>query len=172
MSYGENGFGPFASIYAPLGKTTDLNIGLSFSGISDSREMERYDIYGNSIIPDKVNRVFVMPLSIGIRHELFRNEIEGNFTPIVNLGIAPALVFTNPYDKSFFSALGYTQTHYALGGFLGAGISFRQNENLSMNISFNYYYLPLLGGGIKSLETNTINNVGGLQLNFGLNFLN
>lgn len=171
LNYGENGFGPFVSIFAPIGKSTDFNASLSFSGISDSREMTRYDMYGNAVVPEKINRLFLMPLSIGIRHEMFRNDIEGNFVPIVNLGIAPAMVFANPYEKGFFEALGYTQVHYAIGGYAGAGISFRQSEDISLNIAFNYYYLPLINGGIQSLRTNTISNVGGLQLTFGLNFL-
>lgn len=170
FSYGENGFGPFTTFSASLSKSTDLDFSLSFSGISDSREFERFDRYGNSIIVDKVNRVFMMPLSIGVKYEMFKNEIEGNFSPVLNIGIAPTMVFTNPYEKNFFSALGYTQTHFAFGGYGGFGVNFRQSETVTMNINFNYYYLPLVGEGVHSLSNNTIDNVGGLQLAFGISF--
>src|SRR6187399_332198 len=84
LNYGENGFGPYVSMFAPLGKTTDMTFNLSFSGVSDEREVERYDIFGNSVIVDKVNRVFQVPLNIGIRKEMFKEDIEGSFTPIIN----------------------------------------------------------------------------------------
>ncbi len=171
FSYGENGFGPFASLYKPLGRRTDLTFNLSFSGVSDSREIERYDIFGNSVVVDKINRVFMVPLSIGIRKEMFKDDIEGNFTPFINFGVTPTLVLTNPYDKSFFSAIKYTTSHFALGGYGGIGVSFIQSKNLSMNVGFNYFYLPVIGNGVQSLNYSTINNVGGFQLAFGVNFL-
>ncbi|MEO8664427.1 MAG: hypothetical protein ABI462_02930 [Ignavibacteria bacterium] len=171
LNYGENGFGPYVSMFAPIGKTTDLTFNLAFSGVSDEREIERFDVFGNSIIINKVNRVFQVPFSIGIRKELFKNDIEGSFTPIINFGISPTLVITNPYDRSFFNAIGYSKTHFAFGGYGGIGVSFSQSESMSMNVSFNYSYVPLIGDGVQSLNTNTITNVGGFQLAFGVNFL-
>ncbi|MDZ4710862.1 MAG: hypothetical protein SGI89_00890 [bacterium] len=171
LNYGENGFGPFASYFVPVGKTTDLTFNLSFSGVTDAREIERYDIFGNSVTIDKINRVFMMPFSIGIRKELFKEEIEGGFIPVINLGISPTLVLTNPYDKSFFKAIPFTQSHFAAGAYGGLGVNFTQSDNISMNISLNYYYLPIIGDGVQSLQNNTITNVGGMQLAFGVNFL-
>lgn len=171
LSYGENGFGPSASLFAPLGKTTDLTFNLSFSGVSDSREVERYDFRGNSVILDKVNRVFMLPLSIGLKKQLFTDDIEGSFVPFVNFGVSPTLVLTNPYDKGFFEAVGYMRSHFAAGGYAGFGVNFNQSQNIAMSVGLNYYYLPMIGEGIQSLNYNTINNVGGFQLVFGVNFL-
>ncbi len=172
LNYAENGFGPSVSFYNSIGKTTDLTLNLAFSGVADTREVERYDIFGNSIVVDKINRVFMMPLSIGIRKELFKNEIEGSFVPLMNFGVSPTLIFTNPYNISFFSALGYTQTHFAFGVYGGFGVNFTQSESTSLNVNLNYYYLPIVGEGVQSLVGSTINNVGGLLLSFGLNFMN
>src|SRR6186713_614214 len=61
FTYSESGVGISSSLYAPIGKSTDLFFNLLVSGVSDSREMERYDLMGNSVIPDKVNRVFMVP---------------------------------------------------------------------------------------------------------------
>lgn len=171
LNYGENGFGPYASLYANLGRTTDLAFNLSFSAVSDDREIERYDIFGNAVVLDKINRVYMMPLSIGIRKELFKDDIEGDFTPILNFGVSPTLVFTNPYSRGFFSAIGYTQTHYAFGGYAGLGVSFSQSKSTSMNVVFYYSYLPILGKEIQSLSNSSIKNVGGFNLAFGVNFL-
>jgi len=171
LNYGENGFGPYAGLYSSLGRTTDMVFSISVSGVTDEREIERFDVFGNSIVVNKINRVFMIPLSAGIRKELFKDDIDGDFLPIFNIGVAPTLVLTNPYNESYFAAFGNTQTHFAFGGYAGFGVSFRQNKSMSMNVNFNYYYLPLIGDGVQSLQYNTIKDVGGLQLSLGVIFL-
>lgn len=172
LNYGENGFGPYAGLYSSLGRTTDMVFSISISGVTDEREIERFDVFGNSIVVNKINRVFMIPLSAGIRKELFKDDIDGDFLPIFNIGVAPTLVLTNPYNESYFAAFGNTQTYFAFGGYAGFGVSFRQNKSMSMNVNFNYYYLPLIGDGVQSLQYTTINDVGGLQLSLGVIFLN
>ena len=172
LNYGENGFGPYAGLYSSLGRTTDLVFSISVSGVTDEREIERFDVFGNSVVVNKINRVFMIPLSAGIRKELFKDDIDGDFLPIFNIGVAPTLVLTNPYNESYFAAFGNTQTYFAFGGYAGFGVSFRQNKSMTMNVNFNYYYLPLIGDGVQSLQYNTINDVGGLQLSLGVIFLN
>lgn len=171
LNYGENGFGPYAGLYSSLGRTTDMVFSISISGVTDEREIERFDVFGNSVVVNKINRVFMIPLSAGIRKELFKDDIDGDFLPIFNIGVAPTLVLTNPYNESYFAAFGNTQTYFAFGGYAGFGVSFRQNKSMSMNVNFNYYYLPLIGDGVQSLQYNTINDVGGLQLSLGVIFL-
>ena len=171
LNYGENGFGPYAGLYSSLGRTTDLVFSISVSGVTDEREIERFDVFGNSVVVNKINRVFMIPLSAGIRKELFKDDIDGDFLPIFNIGVAPTLVLTNPYNESYFAAFGHTQTYFAFGGYAGFGVSFRQNKSMSMNVNFNYYYLPLIGDGVQSLQYNTIKDVGGLQLSLGVIFL-
>ena len=171
LNYGENGFGPYAGLYSSLGRTTDLVFSISVSGVTDEREIERVDVFGNSVVVNKINRVFMIPLSAGIRKELFKDDIDGDFLPIFNIGVAPTLVLTNPYNESYFAAFGNTQTHFAFGGYAGFGVSFRQNKSMSMNVNFNYYYLPVVGDGVQSLQYSTINDVGGLQLSLGVIFL-
>jgi hypothetical protein len=171
LNYGENGFGPYVNFFSDISRSTDLTIGLSISGVSDNREIERYDVFGNSVIPNKINRVFMMPLSIGIKSEVFKDDLEGDFHPVFNLGLTPTLVITDPYDQSFFNALNEAKTYFAFGGYTGIGVNFASGESTSFSFNFNYYYLPIIGGGVQSVEYNTINNVGGFQLAIGVNFL-
>ncbi|MBS1518977.1 MAG: hypothetical protein JSS91_12895 [Bacteroidetes bacterium] len=171
FSYSERGFGPSASYYIPTGKSTDLFFNIGISNVTDSREIERTDIFGNTFVADKVNRVFMMPLSIGIRKELFKGDIEGDFTPLINFGVSPTLILMNPYDKNFFSAIGYTTASYGLGGFAGLGVSFRQSRDMSINFNLSYYYIQVLGKEVQSIRGSTIDNAGGLQLAFGINFM-
>jgi len=171
FTYSESGVGISSSLFIPIGKSADLFLNLLVSGVSDSRELERYDIYGNSIIPNKVNRIFMVPLSIGIKKELFKDDIEGDFSPVVNFGVSPTLVLTNPYDRSFFNAIGYTQAKFAFGGFGGIGVNFRQSKSMSLSVNINYYYIPIMGEAVESIQNNKIKDVGGFQIAFGLNFL-
>jgi len=171
FTYSESGVGISSSLFTPIGKSTDLFFNLLVSGVSDSRELERYDLFGNSIIPDKVNRIYMVPLSIGIKKELFKDDIEGDFSPVLNFGISPTLILTNPYNKGFFNAIGYTKAKFAFGGFGGIGVNFRQSKSMSLSVNINYYFIPILGGPVESIQNNQIKDVGGLQLAFGLNFL-
>ncbi|MEO6696028.1 MAG: hypothetical protein ABIY50_07415 [Ignavibacteria bacterium] len=169
--YSESGVGVSSSLYTPISKSADLFFKLMVSGLSDSRELERYDVLGNSIIPDKINRIFIAPLSIGIKKELFKDDLDGDFIPVINFGIAPTLVLTNPYNKSFFNAIGFTKSKFAFGGFGGIGVNFRQSKSVSMNVNINYYFLPIIGDPVVSIQNSKIKDVGGFQIAFGLNFL-
>lgn len=169
--YSESGFGFAVEKYLTLGKSTDLYFNLLFSNVTDSREVERYDFYGNPVVYGKVNRIFMFPLSIGLNKELFKGDIEGSFKPAINFGVAPTLILTNPYDRSFFNAIGYTTTKFAIGPFAGLGFNYSQSESSSLNVRIGYYYLPVIGGGLQSLENSEITNIGGFQLSIGINFL-
>lgn len=169
--YTESGFGLSGSYFFKLSKSSDLYFNLLFSNVTDSREMERSDLYGNTYVPNKINRIFMMPLSIGLQKELFKGEIEGNFSPVINVGIAPTLLLANPYNRNFFSAIGYTSAKFAIGPFAGAGLNYKQGDNMSLGFYINYYYLPVIGSQLESLQNSKIKNVGGVQLSLGFNFL-
>jgi hypothetical protein len=172
LDYSEGGFGPMIAYYLPSGSNSDFLFKLSVAGYSDSKEIQRTDLNGNVYIENKINRIFTMPMSIGWRVEPFKADLEGNFNPVFSIGLSPALIAYNPYDQEFFSAIDDTKTKFAFGGFTGVGFTYQQSEGVSMNMNFNYYYLPVLGEGIYSIENNEIKNVGGFQISFGINFLN
>jgi len=169
--YSESGFGISVSKYAPISKSIDFSANLLLSGITDTREVERFDVYGNSIVLGKINRLFMMPLSIGFNMELFKGDLDGDFKPNIDIGIAPTLILINPYSESFFKAIGFTTAKFAIGPYIGIGMNYMQSKSMALNVSLNYYYLPVINGGVESIQYSTINNVGGIQLLFGMNFL-
>ena len=171
FAYTEKGFGFSSTYYAPISKTTDLYANLLVSGVSDDREFEEFDIFGNSFIKNKQNRVFMIPLSLGIRHAIFQDDLEGSLKPVVSLGVAPTLVLTNPYDRGYFEAFGYFQPSFAFGGYGGIGIEFAQGNDMAFSFNANYYYLPVIGREVNSLENTPIKDLGGLQFTIGVNFL-
>ncbi|MBN1634048.1 MAG: hypothetical protein JW917_07785 [Ignavibacteria bacterium] len=167
----ENGFGISAGLFKTLDVNYDFYAMLSIGGITDKREFEEYDWYGNLITRDKEKRVFLIPLNIGIQRYMFKEDIEGGFLPLITAGITPALVLTNPYDKSYFTAFKYFQAAFAFGGFIGIGMEFVQAKNLALGINAKYMYLAPIGKEINSLKDRPISNLGGFQINFYVNFL-
>jgi hypothetical protein len=169
--YSDKGYGFSGGYYKPISNSSDLFLNLSITGVSDNREFEYFDYYGNSYVQDKVNRVFMLPLNIGIQHYIFKDDIENDFKPLVSFGVTPALVLTNPYDKSYFKAFGYFNAAFALGGFAGVGIEFQQTKNIAFSLNLRYYYLPVVNGSVMSIRNSPMNDLGGMHLVFGVNFL-
>ena len=171
MMYTENGFGLFGTYSKRIGRITSATFKLSMSGVSDPNEVEYFDYYtGESFIRGKINRVYASSLSIGLMHNIFFDDIEGNFKPFVKGGIAPTLIMTTPYERSFFKAFGYTQTSFGLGVYGGIGIDYYQSRSLGMSLGIEYYYIPVLGREVSSIIDRNITNVGGLQFSFNLMF--
>lgn len=169
--YGERGFGLNGGIFKQLGNTVDIFANLSISGVTDTREFDQYDIYGNPITFNKVNRVYLIPLSIGIQRHMFKEELDASLKPILTAGVTTGLIVTTPYDKGFFESFKYAQSSYTLGGFIGLALEFEQNKTISFVIGVKYFYLPVLGREISSIRDQNIKDVGGIVLNFGVNFL-
>lgn len=168
--YGDKGFGIEGGLFKNIGRDVDLFANLSISGVSDSREIEIIDNYGNIVVANKENRIFLIPLNIGIQAYLFRDDLDGSLRPYITAGISPSFIITNPYDKSYFKAFAYAQPSFAFGGFVGLGLEFVQTKGMSLGIGAKYFYLPVIGREINSLRNTPIKDVGGIQLCFGLNF--
>ena len=167
----ETGFGINGGYFKNLNKDYDLFITLSASSVADSREIEQYDYWGNSYVIGKQNRVYSIPLNIGIQRYMFRDDIEGNIRPYIMAAVSPALVLTNQYSESFFSALKYTQPSFAIGGFIGIGLEIVEMSSMSLALNARYSYMPVIGREINSLENTTLKDVGGFQISFQVNFL-
>ncbi|MGB9696294.1 MAG: hypothetical protein ACP5P3_03185 [Ignavibacteria bacterium] len=171
LIYGDKGFGLSSVVFYPLGKFSYLSFGLGVSGVADNREFEQFDIYGNSYVPDKEKRIFLIPLNIGIQYYIFKDDIEGNFKPLITGGIAPALILTNPYDKGYFEAFKYFNAGFAFGPYIGIGLDYNESSSFGVSFDARFYYLPVLTKEVNSLKNRPIKDVGGFQLKFGVIFL-
>jgi hypothetical protein len=139
---------------------------LSVSESKDDREVEQYNlITGQSYIPGKLNRFLVLPLTFGIQHRLFKEEITDNFRPYVNAGAGPTMIYVAPFTDitttptgtveysqvEFFKGIGRGQPHYTLGGFIGFGANFGMEKSNLFGVNFRYYFTYLFGNGLPSL---------------------
>ncbi|HTS00302.1 MAG TPA: hypothetical protein VML00_11145 [Bacteroidota bacterium] len=145
-------------------------VSFSVSEAKDAREIEQYDIYGNSTVPGKLNRFLVLPLMFGVQYRLFREDIVDTFRPYVNAAVGPTMVYMSPFvdlvpqpdgsiqvnDVEFFHSLGRGTPHYTASAYIGFGANFGGPNSGVFGINFRYYFTYLLGDGLPSLyDTNT-----------------
>src|SRR5437868_2748442 len=74
LMFSDNGFGLGTTFYKQLSTNISGFAGISISSAKDGREFEQVDIFGNTNTPYKVNRLFMVPLNIGIQARLFRSD--------------------------------------------------------------------------------------------------
>ena len=171
LLFSDNGFGLGATFYKQLSPNVSGFAGIMFSGAKDNREFEQIDIFGNTNTPYKVNRLFMVPINIGLQYRLFKNDVTDNMRPFVNFGVSPTAIIYTPYDKSFFPAWGYARAKYTVGGFVGLGLDYVTNHSSSLEMNIRYYYINLFGEGVNSISTSDKKFFGGLFFNFSYNFM-
>lgn len=172
LSFSDNGFGFGAAKYFKLSKNISFNAGILFSSAKDDREFDQTDIFGNSVTPFKVNRLFMFPiLNLGMQIRLFREDVTDDMRPFVNFGVSPAAVIYTPYNESFFTSFKYAKAKYTVGGYAGIGLDYVTNRSSGLSFNLRYYYLNLFGEGIRSISTAEKTQFGGIYFVFSYNFL-
>jgi len=171
LLFSDNGFGLGATIYKYFGQDVSGFTSIFFSGAKDEREFETTDIFGNTYTPYKVNRLFMIPLNIGLQFRLFREDVTDELRPFVNAGVTPTAIIYTPYSESFFSSFGHAKAKYTVGGFAGLGMDYLTSKRSSLSLNIRYYYLHIFGKGIESLQSREKNFFGGLFFVFSYNFM-
>jgi len=169
--FSDNGFGAGATLYKQFTPELSSFAGIFFSGAKDEREFEVIDIFGNTYTPYKINRMFMIPLNIGLQYRLFRDDVTDDLRPLVNFGISPTAIIYTPYHEAFFPSFGHARAKYTVGVFAGAGLDFLTSKKSSLSLNVRYYYTKLFGKGIESLENKEKTFFGGLYFVFSYNFM-
>jgi outer membrane protein W len=152
----------------------------AISDVKDDTEFEQYDYYGQSYIPNKKNRLLLLPLTVSVQYRLFKDDIVDNLRPFITAGIGPTMVFVAPYASGqtdifgnpekidFFTSLKYGKPRYTIGGFIGAGTYFGMDKGTITGLSVKYFLAPF-PSGIEVMESGYMKNFGGLfiTLTFG-----
>lgn len=164
-----NGFGIGAFYEYFLSKNTSLFANLYLSGARNTDEFEYYDPWtGQLFVPGKVNRLYMFPLSLGVSQSFLSEALGMNFTPYANFGIGPTFILSTPYEKEFFTSLGYAKFYVRFGIFVGVGVNIPVTDKSYIGISARQYWIPFGGNGLESIKDKPIKDFGGLFL--GLNF--
>jgi hypothetical protein len=159
----------------------------SISESKDDREFEQYNPYYpyQSVIPGKLQRFLVMPLTFGVQYRLFREDITDNFRPFVNAGAGPTMIFSAPFvdltiihnsdgtittqanQIEFFKSLGRGQAHYTASAFIGVGANFGTEKANVFGVNFRYYFTYLFGDGLPSLYKTATGELAATKKDFG-----
>jgi hypothetical protein len=179
-----NGFGMGAFYRYEIDDELSLMFNFAISDVKDDTEVEQYDYYGNSYIPNKKNRLLLLPLTVSVQYRLFKDDIVDNLRPFITAGIGPTMVFVAPYTSNqvsydyfgtpyrekidFFTSLKYGKPRYTIGGFIGAGTYFGMDKGTITGLSVKYFLAPF-PSGIEVMEGGYMKNFGGLfiTLTFG-----
>lgn len=177
-----NGFGAGGFLRHEFSENFSGILTLAISDVKDETEVEYYDIFGNSVVPGKKNRLIMIPLVAAVQYRLFREDIMDNFRPYISAGIGPTMMFVAPYaftetitdsagtfrvtstkEVEFFESLGYGQAKYTVGGYLSAGAYFGAPYGTLVGLSIRYYFVPF-PQGIEIMEGITVKNFGGFYI--------
>jgi len=154
-----------------------LMYNFAISDVKDDAEVEQYDYYGDSYIPNKKNRLLLLPLTVSVQYRLFKDDIVDNLRPYITAGLGPTMVFVAPYVSNqisydiygnpykekidFFTSLKYGRPRYTLGGFIGAGVYIGMDKGTMTGLSVKYFLAPF-PSGIEVMEGGYMKNFGGL----------
>ncbi|KXB98191.1 MAG: hypothetical protein AA908_01965 [Chlorobi bacterium NICIL-2] len=170
--FSQSGFGLGGYIEYRSTDVLSYVLDLGFSGARNSSEIEMlYDpITGRYLVPDKVNRLFIIPLMVGVSHRLFPESLGETMRPFVSAGIGPTLIVSTPYEYEFFQSFGYARGYVRAGGYVGVGTFIGAPSRGSLALHVRYYYIPFGGDGLESIRGRPITVFGGLFLALSVGF--
>jgi hypothetical protein len=141
------------------------------SGARNTDEIEYWDYNtGQWVVPNKINRLFLIPLTFGYTKILFSNSIAGTFKPFASIGVGPSFIFSTPYEKGWFEAWKYAKNYIRFGSYIEIGGYFKTIGNSIANAGIKYYYIPFGGDGLESIKGLPIKDFGGLVLSLSIGY--
>ena len=170
-----NGFGLGTFYYQEFSETLFGFAHLGITGVQNTDESlsEAFDpVTQQWVVPNKVNRLFMFPLTFGVQYRLFESDLTENFRPFLQAGVGPTLIMSTPYSREFFSAFGQASLYVRAGGFIGAGSYFGDSQKNLTGAHIRYYFIPFGGEGLESIRGFPIRNFGGIFLSLSVGILN
>jgi outer membrane protein W len=168
----DNGFGLGMFFQENLTSDWIAFSSLYFSGARNTDELELYDRATNRfIVEDKINRLFMIPLTLGIERYFFRDVLHENLKPYLRAGLGPSFILSTPYENyenDFFKSFGKAKLYTRFGAFIGAGVDIGSGDNALVSVDIRYYYIPFGDEGLESIKDNPITDFGGIFLSLSL----
>lgn len=161
-----SGFGLGGYYFRAISDGTSFMTDISIGAGKDERELKFFR-FGSSFIPNKANYLLMMPVQAGVIHRLFRNAIEENFRPYVQVTAGPTLGWEYPYfndlngdgrydpreEDSYDSigALPKGEFRMGVGGTLALGAHFGLSRKMTQGVRIGYSFTHFFQG-IQLLE--------------------
>ncbi len=172
LLFSQNGFG-FGGFYRrEFNRDFFGFLHLGASGAKNTDELEQFDNERGLFVPDKINRLFMFPVTLGLERRLFADDISNSFRPYVQAGAGTTMILATPYEKNFFPAFGDAKFFVRPSGFIGFGAYVGESKSSLTAVNFRYYYIPFGGDGLESVRGFPIENFGGIFLSLSVAMLN
>jgi hypothetical protein len=175
------GFGTFYSYR--VGDDLSLFGQLAFSGARNSDEFEYLEVTSDgfliSAVPDKVNRLFMIPVHFGGQLRLFRESLSESLQPFIAAGVGSTFILSTPYRTNrdvngdvveFFRSFGQLVTYVRPSLMVGIGAQIGNTEKSTTSVSVRYYYTPFGGDGLESVRGLPMHNFGGLFISLAVGY--
>ena len=151
-----------------LSKEYKFSSEIFFTGVKNTDELKFWNSYFYDYrVPDKVRRIYAIPLSVGMRRYIDIGMSE-SFRPFVGVMAVPTLIWEMPYNDHWFSDVKYSQSHFRIGGGMQIGADFGAVSTSFLSIRMRYIHTPFGGGGLESVRNSPIKNFGGFYISLAL----
>ena len=142
-----------------------INYGLFVSGKRNTDEIEYWDYEArNFVIPNKVNRLFTVPINIGIQRSINLKDLSKSFRPFIGASAINMIIWQLPYKADFFNEIRDGKFHYRFGGAAYIGADFGAFNTALISFKMKYCFVPWGSNGIESIKNFPIKNMGGFFL--------
>lgn len=168
LALSTNGFGFGTHFTFPLFENASLYTQLLFSGARNTDEFEEYDYTKNEyVVRNKINRLYMFPLSIGINYNILTETLGNSFKPFLSAGVTPTAIISTPYDREFFNAFHHGMNYWRIGWYAGVGSDFIIARSL-LKINLKYLSIPFGGDGLESVQNSPIKDFGGVFITISI----
>lgn len=168
-----SGFSLGAYLTRSVSSLTSFHLDASIGAGKDEREA-RFFRFGSSFVPGKANYLLMMPIQAGFTRRMFRESIEDNFRPFVQVATGPTIGWQYPYfsdcdgtgnlNETFecedgrtervygvFEALPKGDIRMGVGATIAFGAFFGESERTTQGIRLGYA-LNYFFDGVQLME--------------------
>lgn len=151
---------------------------LRLTGLRDVREQTFTDIFfGQQTIPNKYQRAFAIPLTVGVRQRFFAEQVRDDFRFYASVAAGPVLTYSYPYfsdrnengyreneqiyswfgyfeeTNDVFTGLGSGDWHLGLAGEFKISLDVGENFSRLTTIQFGYLFY-YFNNGVQMMQPN------------------
>ncbi len=168
ISLSGHGFGMGVTFEWGITDNFSLTSNLMISGAKNTDEFESWDYdRGEYRVPNKVNRLILVPITFGAKYYVLSSLLSENFKPFIIGSIGTAWIMATPYDREFFNAFHYSQSYMRFAGCIGVGSDFGIGKSI-LTVNLKQYFIPFGGNGIESVHNRPLTDFGGFQIDLML----
>lgn len=158
-----------------VGPMSEITFSAGITGLRNVSEQNFQDFFtGQQIIPNKYNRAFSFPFTMGVKQRLFARQIDDSFRFFIAFGGGPAMTFVYPYFNDvnengyrdyygslealrlepindFFTGWKEGSTEWGAAGEFKIGVDIGERFSKLTTVEFGYFFY-YFDQGIQMLE--------------------